>query len=476
MRTDPSPATFADRVSAGTRPDRDRFIDAVRAGSLLVVVLGHWLMATVVTRDGQLVGENALTSIRPLQLATWLLQVMPLFFIAGGFSNITIWRSLRRRGGGYCEYLQGRLVRLLRPTLVFVVFWHLTLPAMAALGMSQDRVDLVGLLLGQPLWFLGVFVATTALAPAMASWHQRSPRIALATLIVVAVVVDWFRMGMGMESVGYLNLAIVWLFAQQLGFAYADGYFTRLSGRTLWGVLAASFATLTVLTTWGPYPVSMVGMPGETSNMTPPTVCLLVLAIAQTAIAMLIRGRVSRWLERPALWAGVVRFASMAMTVYLWHLSLLVVAFFALSGLGIDPPVAGSGIWWLTRAFWLLGLALVLSVVATLLCPLERAKPAQGAKAPVARGGATGIPEKGVRPPRATLTVAATIGSGLGAALISFGLLGYVASGLQPAPPGSSVLLFVPVDPIQNTACVLAGFALSSIATRWSRGATLTTR
>jgi hypothetical protein len=31
------------------------------------------------------------------------------------------------------------------------------------------------------------------------------------------------------------------------------------------------------------------------------------------------------------------------------------------------------------------------------------------------------------------------------------------------------VLLFVPVDPIQNTTCVLAGFALSYAATRWSR-------
>ncbi|MDQ1482626.1 MAG: hypothetical protein QOF35_702, partial [Actinomycetota bacterium] len=31
-----SPVTFAERVSAATPPDRDRFIDAVKAGSLLV--------------------------------------------------------------------------------------------------------------------------------------------------------------------------------------------------------------------------------------------------------------------------------------------------------------------------------------------------------------------------------------------------------------------------------------------------------
>jgi len=140
MPADSPPATFADKVSAATAPDRDRFIDAVRAGSLLIVVLGHWLMATVVIQGDHLIGANALTSIPALQLATWLLQVMPLFFIAGGFSNITVWRSLRRRGGGYSEYLQGRLVRLLRPTIVFVLFWHLALPAAAALGMSPpDR-------------------------------------------------------------------------------------------------------------------------------------------------------------------------------------------------------------------------------------------------------------------------------------------------------------------------------------------------
>ena len=455
MPTRPPPVTFAERVSAATAPDRDRFIDAVRAGSLLIVVLGHWLMATVVVQDGHLTGANALTSIPALQPATWLLQVMPLFFIAGGFSNITVWRSLRRRGAGYPQYLHGRLVRLLRPTLVFVLFWQLALPAAAALGMDQDRVDVISLLLGQPLWFLGVYVATTALAPAMASWHAFSPRIALAALVIGASVVDWFRLGKGMDSVGYLNLALVWLFAQQLGFLYADGYLARLTRRTLQATLAGVFVALVVLTTWGPYPVSMVGMPGETSNMTPPTVCLLVLSVAQIALAMLVRDRVSRWLQRPALWAVVVRFASMAMTVYLWHLSVLVLAFLALFGLGIDAPAAGSGIWWLTRPFWLLGLGLVLAVVATLLSPLERGRPARGTRATA-------------QPATASVSLVATVTSGLGATLISFGLLGYVASGLQPAPHGSSVLLFVQVDPLQNTVCVLLGVALSGLAARWS--------
>ena len=58
----------------------------------------------------------------------------------------------------------------------------------------------------------------------------------------------------------------------------------------------------------------------------------------------------------------------------------------------------------------------------------------------------------------------------------SFGLLGYVASGLQPAPHESSVLLFVPVDPIQNTACVLVGFALVNARNEVGPAVTLTAR
>jgi hypothetical protein len=96
-------------------------------------------------------------------------------------------------------------------------------------------------------------------------------------------------------------------------------------------------------------------------------------------------------------------------------------------------------------------------VVATLLSPLERGRAAKAKKAMSRPASTTGA-----------AAVVQTIGSSIGAFLSAFGLLGYVASGLQPAPSGSSMLLFVSVDPIQNTACVLAGLALSTLATRWA--------
>ena len=51
-------------------------------------MLGHWTVAVVI-RDGDTVtATNVLGSARWLQWGTWLLQVMPLFFFVGGFSNL----------------------------------------------------------------------------------------------------------------------------------------------------------------------------------------------------------------------------------------------------------------------------------------------------------------------------------------------------------------------------------------------------
>ncbi|HMG28852.1 MAG TPA: hypothetical protein VK585_01880 [Jiangellaceae bacterium] len=68
----------------------------------------------------------------------------------------------------------------------------------------------------------------------------------------------------------------------------------------------------------------MVGLPGELSNMTPPTVCLLVLTVGQVAAVVLARPWMQRWLSRPRPWTAVVTVGSAAMTIHLWHLSVLV--------------------------------------------------------------------------------------------------------------------------------------------------------
>ncbi|MBB5790913.1 acyltransferase family protein [Jiangella mangrovi] len=377
-----------DGVGGSVVAGRDRLVDAVRAGSLAVVVMGHWLMASVsVSSDGRIVGENALTSLAALRPATWVLQVMPLFFMAGGFANLTVWRRTVAAGCGPRDFVRSRLVRLWRPAAVFLgVVFLAVAPVVAVVAPAAgfpagDALAVAGLLV-QPLWFLAVYTGIIVVAPFLARWHAVAPRATPALLAAGAIAVDVVRLTSGLldpavgahgpaaavlNAVPFANLALVWLFAHQLGVWYADGRFAALSRRRLWLTLATTVAALVLLTGPGPYPVSMVGLPGQLSNMSPPTVCVVVLSLAQGAALLLARPRLLGWLDRPAVWVVVRRFGAVAMTVYLWHLLVLVAGFGVLIAVDCQPPAPGSTTWWLTRPAWLLALTLVLLAVVTLV-------------------------------------------------------------------------------------------------------------
>jgi len=121
--TNVAPSSAAE-LDAATPANRDRWADALRVGSLIVVMFGHWLMV-VVTPDGEI--SNALKIVPGLQPLTWVLQVMPLFFLVGGVAHAHSLESLRARGGSttgrYAGFVRARTARLLRPTAVFLVAW-----------------------------------------------------------------------------------------------------------------------------------------------------------------------------------------------------------------------------------------------------------------------------------------------------------------------------------------------------------------
>src|SRR5260221_149788 len=83
----------AGKVAAQTPPDRDRAVDVARLAALVVVMFGHCalLLATIDSsglRIGNLLGE--LPALAPI---TWVVQVMPLFFLAGGAAGAYGWRA-----------------------------------------------------------------------------------------------------------------------------------------------------------------------------------------------------------------------------------------------------------------------------------------------------------------------------------------------------------------------------------------------
>jgi hypothetical protein len=178
--------------------DRDRVADALRAGSLAVVMVGHWLMADV--SPGGRVG-NALTSAVALQPLTWVLQVMPLFFLVGGVAHGYALQSARRRGltgtGGYGAFVGTRAQRLLRRTLVLIAVWvmvGLLVRAVGADGGAEGPLIVTGLrLVTQPLWFVGIYLGVAVLAPAMFAAHRRWRGWVVAVLVGAAVTVDLLR-------------------------------------------------------------------------------------------------------------------------------------------------------------------------------------------------------------------------------------------------------------------------------------------
>ncbi|MGW6721327.1 acyltransferase family protein [Streptomyces sp. NPDC054995] len=339
------------RELAGATPvTRDRYVDLLRVASLGAVVLGHWLMAAV-TPDG--VG-NLLAVVPALQPLTWLLQVMPVFFFVGGFSHALSYRSLLRKrpeaapgaaeDSVYSAFLRARLQRLLRPTMVFVLVWGAAALLVQLLGGGGGLTGVTLRMVTQPLWFIGIYLAMVAFTPPLLRLHERYGWGAFAGLAGAAAAVDVLRFAAGVPYVEFLNFAFVWLAVHQLGFLRADGRIhLRRAALLAGGGLIAAIA----LVAFGPYPLSMVGMPGEkVSNMAPPTLALLAHGLWLVGAVELLRAPAARLLERPRVWRTVVAANGVAMTAFLWHLTAMFGVYGALLALDVELPEPASAAWW----------------------------------------------------------------------------------------------------------------------------------
>lgn len=346
-------------TAAATPADRDRVIDAVRGASLVVVVFGHLLMAVVYWPAGEIPRLGSIMLAYPwTQLLTWVLQVMPLFFAFGGAANALSWDRASGRGTGYSMWMWGRTERLLRPVLIY-----LAVGAAAAWIAREIWGDVVGPILGQlglQLWFLGVYLVTTALLPAMLAWHRRSPAAAFVVLVPLAVIINVGTTILGWPAlIGMANVVLVWLLLQQLGFFWAGGGVQASPRR--WGVIGAvSLAIGAALVAWGPWPMSLIGIPGdrldyselslygwsvgvpgysgEYSNMFPPSVILLLQGVALVSLIYVLRRPLTRLLQRPRIWWAATGMNLTAMSLYLWHVPAIMGAFVILHVSGLNPP------------------------------------------------------------------------------------------------------------------------------------------
>ncbi|MFL0024053.1 acyltransferase [Streptomyces sp. NBUL23] len=442
------------RELAGATPaTRDRYVDLLRVASLGAVVLGHWLMAAV-TPDG--VG-NLLAVVPALQPLTWLLQVMPVFFFVGGFSHALSYRSLlRKRPEGsadsvYSAFLRARLQRLLRPTTVFVLVWGAAALLVQLLGGGGGLTGVTLRMVTQPLWFIGIYLAMVAFTPPLLRLHERYGWGAFAGLAGAAVAVDVLRFAAGVPYVEFLNFAFVWLAVHQLGFLRADG---RVDPRRAALLAGGGLVTATALVALGPYPLSMVGMPGEkVSNMAPPTLALLAHGLWLVGAVELLRAPAARLLERPRVWRTVVAANGVAMTAFLWHLTAMFGVYGALLALDVELPAPASVAWWAQVP---LRIALAAALTAALVAAFrtfERPAAPTAPGAPGASGASGGGPL-----------------AALGATLCLLGVLGLSMVGFGGLLDGRTALLIaIPVSAPAAVAMTLGGWLLVERAGRGAR-------
>lgn len=356
-----------------TPASRDRYVDFLRAFSIATVVFGHWFIALIWWRNEAIGVYNAVGATSGLWLATWVLQVMPIFFFVGGFSNHKTYGAMASRGQGYGDFMRARAVRLLTPTGVFIALWVVTQVVFHLADVGGDRLIRLSFLPFGPLWFLFVYLGVIALTPLTLRLHERFGIGAPLAYVAVAAVGDVLRFNDVAPGFGWLNLAAVWLFAHQLGYFYADGSLVRAGARAHALLAGVGLAGLVVLTNIGVYPRSMVGTDVETvSNMNPPTLCIVALTIWQVGAAMLLRERVARWLEKTRPWTVVIAANSMIMTVFLWHMTAYLLAILVLHPLGLGHPTDSTASWWLQRPLWIVAPALLLGVFVVVFGRFER--------------------------------------------------------------------------------------------------------
>jgi len=363
---------------------RDGSVDAVRAVLLGIVVLLHAFMVGV-GRDvtGAPLLENAMEHWAGFPALTWVVQIMPLFFVLGGFASFTQWTRMRERGTTASDYVAGRVRRLLIPAGGAISAIAVFLAALVVTGVPAEVVSVAGFRIGQPFWFLAVYLGCSALVPAMVRLHERHRLLTLAALAAGAVTVDIVRVATGATAIGLINMAFVWLLMQQIGFSLADRRFDRVRPSRVAMVGAGAVLTLAITMLTGFYPTDLL------SALNPPMGALVLLGIAQLSLFLLLRPALRRVADgRASTVIGWIN--ARAMTIYSWHMLVVVALAGSLLLLPMDLPTPLSTEWWATRPLWLAGIVIAVAALVALVGRREarRPSPITGVRAPWAAAAA----------------------------------------------------------------------------------------
>lgn len=396
----------------------------VRVLAIVLVVFQHWLVPVLDWNGTELTTGNAYATPGWWAL-TWLGQVMPLVFFAGGAANLLSLRSHRGRGGSDREWLSNRVHRLAVPMLPLLALWLVVPRVLVLLDVPRQPLNVGSAVVGQLLWFMAVYLAAIMVTPWMIKAQERYGLRVFAVLAGVALLVDVLRFS-DVPLVGFANAVFVWLAVHQLGFHYAKNPPSMRAGAAM---AVGGFGLTALMVAFGPYPLSMIGMPGApVSNAGPPTACLITLGIGQVGLILLARPLIRSLAARPAAARVLTWVGARSMSLYLWHMSAMVtMAGVWTVGLGYSTPEPGSVLWFAVLPLWIGSCGVVLYGLLRAFGRFEASAPG-----PLM-----------LQPPSAQVM--------LGTAAIAIGTLGVAATGFAPGEG------LVPTTAAMWSAIVLSG-------------------
>ncbi|MCI4061544.1 acyltransferase [Micromonospora sp. R77] len=369
------------QLAERTPATRERYVDLLRALAITMVVLGHWGV-TVIGHDptGRPTGHSALGDLPWVWPLTWLAQVMPVFFLVGGYANAASLTARRAHGGNATGWLIDRSARLVRPTTALLVVLAVGAAVARLRGTDATEIRTVVWFATIPLWFLVAYLVVVPLTPPMYALHRRFGLAVPLVLVGLVALGDLGRL-LGPAGLATGNYLFGWLAVHQLGFAWYDTRSPDLprrrrlptSRRAALVLLAGGLLALVLSTVVGPYPVVMLNVPGERlDNAAPPSLALLAAATTQLGLVLLLRDPATRWLRRSRPWQAVIAVNAVVLTVFLWHLTAAVLLVGLLDALGVLPtPRVGSAAWWAWRIPWLAALAVLLAALVAVFGPIE---------------------------------------------------------------------------------------------------------
>lgn len=338
---------------------RDEVIDLIRAIATTTVVFYHWVFTIIVWKTDGPHADNPIGYVSGLWSMTWVLQVLPLFFMAGGYTHKLAWRKYRDVEHGWGAFTRRRAKQLLAPAGVLTSFVVAAAILAAVIRPGEDPwLTRSIVLVLSPLWFLIVFLLMVLTVPLWDALDRRFGELVPIVLVSLAMGIDVLRFGYEYEGFAFANLVFVWAACHQVGWSWDR---LRVApARFGHALMIIGFSALVGLTNMGLYPRSMVGTTSAVdrfSNMGPPTLPILALCTFQVGLVVAFRARLERWGDAPRIARAVGWLSRNAMPLFLWH-SVGFAIFFGLMKLGPGVPESPSFVWWVTRPLWLIGPAL----------------------------------------------------------------------------------------------------------------------